>query len=231
MWYNNEKVIFKPIQRCRKGVHINLCLWAECIVVCGILPTGRIFLLPEGGNEMKQKAQIMDSTAISRAMARITHEIIERNQGVSNICLLGVKRRGIPLAAILAQNIERFEGVRVPLGHLDITKHRDDLSEQEKLELAAECHIPCDIRDKTVIVVDDVMYTGRTTRAALEAVFAYGRPQAVQLAVLVDRGHRELPIRPDYVGKNVPTSRNETVEVLLEQIDGETAAYICDTEF
>ena len=180
---------------------------------------------------MKQKAQIMDSTAISRAMARITHEIIERNQGVSNICLLGVKRRGIPLAAILAQNIERFEGVRVPLGHLDITKHRDDLSEQEKLELAAECHIPCDIRDKTVIVVDDVMYTGRTTRAALEAVFAYGRPQAVQLAVLVDRGHRELPIRPDYVGKNVPTSRNETVEVLLEQIDGETAAYICDTEF
>ena len=178
---------------------------------------------------MKQKAQIMDAKAISRAMARITHEIIERNQGVNDVCLLGVKRRGIPLAAMLASNIERFEGVRVPLGHLDITKHRDDLSEQEKLAMAAECHIPCDIREKTVIIVDDVMYTGRTTRAALEAVFAYGRPQAVQLAVLVDRGHRELPIRPDYVGKNVPTSRTETVEVLLEAIDGETAAYICDT--
>ena len=179
---------------------------------------------------MKQKARIMDTTAISRAMARITHEIIERNQGVGDICLLGVKRRGIPLAAMLAQNMERFEGVRVPLGYLDITKHRDDLSEQEKLGLVAECHIPCDIREKTVIVVDDVMYTGRTTRAALEAVFAYGRPQAVQLAVLVDRGHRELPIRPDYVGKNVPTSRTETIEVRLEEIDGETAAYICDAE-
>ena len=179
---------------------------------------------------MKQKAQIMDAKAISRAMARITHEIIERNQGVTDVCLLGVKRRGVPLAAMLASNIERFEGVRVPLGHLDITKHRDDISEQEKLAMAEECHIPCDIREKTVIIVDDVMYTGRTTRAALEAVFAYARPKAVQLAVLVDRGHRELPIRPDYVGKNVPTARTETVEVLLEEIDGETAAYICDTD-
>ena len=179
---------------------------------------------------MKPKAQIMDSTAISRAMARITHEIIERNQGAGGICLLGVKRRGIPLAAMLARNIERFEGVSVPLGHLDITKHRDDLSEQEKSGMTAEYHIPCDIREKTVIIVDDVMYTGRTTRAALEALFAYGRPQAVQLAVLVDGGHRELPIRPDYVGKNVPTSRTETIEVRVEDIDGETAAYICDTQ-
>ena len=179
---------------------------------------------------MQPKAQILDAAGIGRAMARITHEIIERNQGVGGICLLGVKRRGIPLAAMLAKNIERFEGVSVPLGHLDITMHRDDLSEQEKSELAAECHIPCDIRDRTVIIVDDVMYTGRTTRAALEAVFAYGRPQAVQLAVLVDRGHRELPIRPDYVGKNVPTSRNETVAVRLSEVDGETAVYICDTD-
>ena len=179
---------------------------------------------------MKQKAQIMDATAISRAMARITHEIIERNQGVADICLLGVKRRGIPLSAMLAENIQRFEGVRVPLGYLDITKHRDDMTEQEKQHLAEECHIPCDIRDKTVIIVDDVMYTGRTTRAALEAVFAYGRPQAVQLAVLVDRGHRELPIRPDYVGKNVPTARSEQVSVMLQEIDGETGVYICDAE-
>ncbi|MBO5295254.1 MAG: bifunctional pyr operon transcriptional regulator/uracil phosphoribosyltransferase PyrR [Clostridia bacterium] len=179
---------------------------------------------------MKQKAQIMDATAISRAMARITHEIIERNQGVGSICLLGVRRRGVPLAAMLAQNIKRFEGVEVPLGYLDITRHRDDLTEQEKIEKTAECHIPCDIRERTVILVDDVMYTGRTTRAALEAVFAFARPQAVQLAVLVDRGHRELPIRPDYVGKNVPTSRSESVSVRLEEIDGETAVYICDAE-
>ena len=178
---------------------------------------------------MKQKAQIMDATAVSRAMARITHEIIERNQGVGNICLLGVKRRGIPLAAMLAENIKRFEGVEVPLGYLDITKHRDDLTEEQKEDTGAECHFPCDIREKNVIIVDDVMYTGRTTRAALEAVFHFARPQAVQLAVLVDRGHRELPIRPDYVGKNVPTSRNETVAVRLDEVDGETAVYICDT--
>ncbi len=180
---------------------------------------------------MKQpKAQILDATAISRAMARITHEIIERNDGVGRLCLLGVKRRGIPLAEMLAANIERFEGVRVPLGQLDITPHRDDLTEQEKQEITAECHIPCDIRDKTVIIVDDVMYTGRTARAALEAVFAHARPQAVQYAVLVDRGHRELPIRPDYVGKNVPTARTESVSVCVEAIDGETAAYICDAD-
>ena len=179
---------------------------------------------------MKQKAQIMDATAIARAMARITHEIIERNQGVQNICLLGVRRRGVPLAAMLAANIKRFEGVDIPLGYLDITKHRDDITMQEKQETVAECHFPCDIREKTVIVVDDVLYTGRTARAALETVFAFDRPQAVQLAVLVDRGHRELPIRPDYVGKNVPTSRSETVAVRLDEIDGETGVYIWDLE-
>lgn len=179
---------------------------------------------------MKQKAQIMDAAALSRAMARITHEIIERNQGVGNICLLGVKRRGIPLAAMLAQNIQRFEDVEVPLGYLDITKHRDDLTEEQKSDIVAECHIPCDIRERTVIIVDDVLYTGRTARAALEAVFAFARPQSVQLAVLVDRGHRELPIRPDYVGKNVPTSHSELVSVRLEEIDGENAVYICDAE-
>ena len=179
---------------------------------------------------MKQKAQIMDATAISRAMARITHEIIERNQGAGNICLLGVRRRGLPLATMLARNVKRFENIVIPLGYLDITKHRDDLTEAEKSEKSAACHFPCDIRDKTVIIVDDVLYTGRTARAALEAVFAFDRPQAVQLAVLVDRGHRELPIRPDYVGKNVPTSHSETVSVRVSEIDGEDAVYICDLE-
>ncbi len=179
---------------------------------------------------MKQKAQIMDETAISRAMARITHEIIERNRGVGNICLLGVRRRGVPLATMLAENIKRFEETEVPCGYLDITKHRDDLTEEEKRRAVAECHFPCDIRERTVIIVDDVMYTGRTARAALESVFAFARPQAVQLAVLVDRGHRELPIRADYVGKNVPTARSETVQVRLSEVDGRTGVYICDIE-
>jgi len=129
---------------------------------------------------------------------------------------------------MLAENIKRFEGVEVPVGHLDITPHRDDLSRQEKENLEKACHIPCDIRQKTVIIVDDVLFTGRTARAALEAVFAYDRPKAVQLAVLVDRGHRELPIRPDYVGKNVPTSKNEMIAVTVGEIDGENGVYICD---
>ena len=172
----------------------------------------------------------MDEAALTRALARITHEIIERNRGAEEICLLGVKRRGIPLAARLAENIRRFEGVDVPLGHLDITLHRDDLTEADKQGAEGACHIPCDIREKTVVIVDDVLYTGRTARAALEALFAYDRPKAVQLAVLVDRGHRELPIRPDYVGKNVPTSKNEFIAVAVREIDGENGVYICDTK-
>ncbi|MBQ0037855.1 MAG: bifunctional pyr operon transcriptional regulator/uracil phosphoribosyltransferase PyrR [Clostridiales bacterium] len=170
--------------------------------------------------------KIMDESAIRRALARITHEIIERNQGVADVCLLGVKRRGIPLSKLLAENIRRFEGAEVPTGSLDIVRHRDDLSEDDKSALAGECHIPCDITDKNVIIVDDVLYTGRTARAAIEAVFAYGRPRTLQLAVLVDRGHRELPIRPDYVGKNVPTASDERIGVCIAEIDGETAVYI-----
>ena len=174
---------------------------------------------------MKQKAQIMDETGVARAMTRITHEIIERNQGVGDLCLLGIKRRGIPLSRMLHDNILRFEGVDVPIGHLDITRHRDDLTEEEK-KGASACHIPCDVRDKTVILVDDVLYTGRTARGAMEAVFSYARPKAIRFAVLVDRGHRELPIRPDYVGKNVPTSKSERVRVMLKDTDGECGVYI-----
>lgn len=170
----------------------------------------------------------MDETAIARALARITHELIERNKGVSNVCLLGVKTRGVPLAKKLCENIKKFEGIDVPIGYLDITLHRDDLSEREKTVSAGDCNFPCDIRDKTVIIVDDVMYTGRTARAAIEATFSYARPKELQLAVLIDRGHRELPIRPDYVGKNVPTSKSESVAVCLTEIDGETAVYIKD---
>ena len=176
---------------------------------------------------MTRRNQIMDAAAITRSMARITHEILERNNGPANVCLLGVKRRGVPLAAMLAENIRRFEGVEVPLGYLDIAKHRDDLTKEEKESISAECVIPCDIRDKTVIIVDDVMYTGRTARAAMETVFAYERPHAVQLAVLIDRGHRELPIRPDYIGKNVPTAKTEEISVQMQDVDGDTGVYIC----
>ena len=173
---------------------------------------------------------IMDESAMRRALARITHEIIERNRGVESICLLGVKRRGIYLSCMLAENIKKFEGIEVPCGHLDITLHRDDISDADKQGAQQACIVDCDIREKTVIIVDDVLYTGRTARAALEAVFAVARPKAVQLAVLIDRGHRELPIRPDYVGKNVPTSKNELVAVAVSEIDGENGVYICDNE-
>ena len=134
----------------------------------------------------------------------------------------------MPLALILAENIEKFESIKVPVGYLDITKHRDDLSDADKQTLAGECHFPCDITDKIVVIVDDVLYTGRTARAAIESVFAFGRPKALQFAVLIDRGHRELPIRADYVCKNVPTSLSEKVLVRLPEIDGETGVFIAE---
>lgn len=179
---------------------------------------------------MKVKSQIMDELAIRRALARIAHEIIEKNQGVENLCLLGIKRRGLPLARLLAENIERFESVRVPVGYLDVTKHRDDLSDAAKDELAGDCHFPCEIHDTRIILVDDVLFTGRTARAAMEAVFASGRPKLLQYAVLIDRGHRELPIRADYVGKNVPTASSESVRVRVSEFDGEDAVYIVEKD-
>ena len=171
---------------------------------------------------MELKANIMDEDQLLRSMARIAHEIIEKNNGVSDICLVGIKRRGIPLAHFLEENIEKFEGVRVPVGHVDITLYRDDLTKVADDPTTSDCEIPCDLTNKTVILVDDVLYTGRTARAAIDAIFNYVRPKAIQLAVLIDRGHRELPIRPDYVGKNIPTSRNELVAVNLEEFDGKT---------
>lgn len=167
------------------------------------------------------KAQLMDEAAMMRSLARITHEIIEKNRGCDHICLVGIKRRGLPIARILAENIRRFEGVSVPVGFVDISLYRDDLSEITPLPASTGCDFPCDVAETTVILVDDVIYTGRTARAAIEAVFTHGRPKAMQLAVLVDRGHRELPIKPDYVGKNVPTAHNEVVQVRVAEIDGQ----------
>lgn len=177
---------------------------------------------------MKIKSKIMDEIAINRALARITHEIIEKNNGVENVILLGVKSRGVPLSRKLAENIKKFENIDIPVGYLDITLHRDDLSYADKLSSADECHFPCDITDKTVIIVDDVLYTGRTARAAIESVFAVGRPKVLQLAVLIDRGHRELPIRADYVCKNLPTAHSEKVLVRLPETDGEMSVYIAE---
>ena len=171
---------------------------------------------------MEFKAQIMDEAAVQRSLARLTHEIIERNRGTENILLVGIRRRGLPLAQDIAANMEKFEGMAAPVGYMDITLYRDDLSEISSLPDAGDSHFPVAVTGKDVILVDDVIYTGRTARAAMEGVFAAGRPASIQLAVLIDRGHRELPIRPDYVGKNIPTSRDEMISVTVPQVDGES---------
>lgn len=154
----------------------------------------------------------------------MSHEIIERNNGCENLCFFGICRRGVPLAEIIARNIKEFEGVSVPVGKLDITLYRDDLSQPAPDPVVHSNTTELDITGKTVVLVDDVLYTGRTARAAMDALMRMGRPAAIQLAVLIDRGHRELPIRGDFVGKNVPTSRSELVVVSVPEFDGETAA-------
>ncbi|HHZ02840.1 MAG TPA: bifunctional pyr operon transcriptional regulator/uracil phosphoribosyltransferase PyrR [Tissierellia bacterium] len=167
---------------------------------------------------MKIKALIMDEKAIERAVFRIAHEIIERNKGVENIVLIGIKTRGWPLALRLSKKIEEIEGSKVPVFPLDITYYRDDVEKDDRAPLAVQ-KIDYNIKDKTVVLVDDVLYTGRTVRAALDAIVDQGRPKNVKLAVLIDRGHRELPIRPDFVGKNVPTSKSERISVQLAETD------------
>lgn len=175
---------------------------------------------------MQLKSVIMDEAAVLRSMKRITHEIIEKNNGAADIILLGIHRRGMPLASILKENIRDFEGTDVPLGSIDISLYRDDLTLIGDLPETGSTVIPCDLSGRKVILVDDVIYTGRTARAAIEAVFHYGRPDTIQLAVLIDRGHRELPIRPDYVGKNIPTSHSEIVSVMVDEYDGKTGVVL-----
>lgn len=175
------------------------------------------------------KAEVMDATAIDRAMTRIAHEILERNQGCSTLALAGIVTRGAVLAERLAARIREIEGVAVPVGTIDISFYRDDVG----VRLAPELHrtdIPFDVEGRDIVLVDDVLYTGRTIRAAMDALMDYGRPTTVQLAVLVDRGHRELPIRADYVGKNVPTSAAERVRVRLEDIDRTEAVLILEED-
>lgn len=167
------------------------------------------------------KRRIMDEQAIRRATTRIAHEIIERNKGIEGCILVGIKTRGIYLAERLAARIEEIEGSPIPVGEIDITLYRDDLSEKSKNRepVLQGTNIPENINNKKVILVDDVLYTGRTVRAALDALIDLGRPEQIQLAVLIDRGHRELPIRPDFVGKNVPTSRSEVIVARLSEVD------------
>ena len=169
---------------------------------------------------MNLKSQLMDEAQLRRSMARIAHEIIEKNNGAEDVCLLGIKRRGIPLSRLVQADIQKFEGVYLPCGSIDISLYRDDLTRMQEEPRTNACEIPFSVDQKKIILIDDVLYTGRTARAAIEAVFAHGRPQSIQLAVLVDRGHRELPIRPDYVGKNIPTSRHELVAVKVREYDG-----------
>ncbi|MEK7825374.1 MAG: bifunctional pyr operon transcriptional regulator/uracil phosphoribosyltransferase PyrR [Nitrospirota bacterium] len=161
----------------------------------------------------------MDSIGINRAFSRITHEIIERNRGAQDIVLIGIRRGGVDLANHLARKIKELEGIDLTIGELDITLYRDDLSSKKEQPILRKTVIPFDVTDKKIILVDDVLYTGRTIRAALDGIMDLGRPKEIQLAVMIDRGHRELPIRPDYVGKNLPTSRNEVVKVTLDQGD------------
>jgi len=163
---------------------------------------------------------IMLADDIRRTLARIAHEIIERNKTVSDIVLVGIRTRGVPLAKRLASNIKTFENIEVPVGILDISLYRDDLDSRALKPLIGSSNIPTSIENKTVILVDDVLFTGRSVRAALDALIDYGRPKIIQLAVLVDRGHRELPIRADYIGKNIPSSRSEDIRVELMEVDG-----------
>jgi pyrimidine operon attenuation protein/uracil phosphoribosyltransferase len=174
----------------------------------------------------KPSGQLLDASEIRRAVTRIAHEILERNKGAGALALVGIAARGDDLARRLADELKRIEGTDVPVGTLDITFYRDDIGMRAEAPEVHQTDIPFDVSGKTVVLVDDVLFTGRTIRAAMDAVVDYGRPRAIQLAVLVDRGHRELPIRADFVGKNVPTRADELVRVLLDETDGQDAVEV-----
>ena len=169
---------------------------------------------------MEFKAEIMDEASLKRSLVRIAHEIIEKNKGTENIALVGIKSRGVPLAKMIAENIEKIEGNNIFVGELDIKQYRDDLNKPFVKTDDSPLNCGFDVTGKDIILVDDVLYTGRTVRAAIEAIFSLGRPSSIQLAILVDRGHRELPFRADFVGKNVPTSTSEVIKVHLPETDG-----------
>ncbi len=171
--------------------------------------------------ELVQSHILMDEAAINRALIRISHEIVEHNGGLDNVAIIGIQKRGVPLANRIRATLEEIEGVKVPMGILDITFYRDDLSTLSAHPVVHGTDIPFNVNDKKIILIDDVLFTGRTTRAAIENIFDMGRPENIQLAILIDRGHRQLPFRADYVGKNVPTSLSEHIDVEVKEVDGQ----------
>lgn len=193
------------------------------------LREGEAFFIGKGVWQiLKEKAQILDQEQIRRALTRISHEIVESNRGTDRLVLVGIHTRGVPLAQRLAEMIKEFEGVEVPVGMLDISLYRDDLSAVSEQPVVNQTSVPVSVEKKIVVMVDDVLFTGRTARAGLDAIMDLGRPERVQLAVLIDRGHRELPIRADYVGKNLPTSTREIVAVRLQEIDQDERVVILE---
>ncbi len=177
-----------------------------------------------------EKAVIMNASEMNRAIKRMAHEIIEANKGTDNLVILGIQRRGVPLARMLGEAIKSVEGTELPQGALDITFYRDDLSTLGPTPQVSSTEMPFDVNRKIIILVDDVLYTGRTVRAALDVIMDWGRPEAIRLAVLVDRGHRELPIRPDFVGKNVPTSQREIIKVKVKEFDDKAEVVVGEVE-
>jgi pyrimidine operon attenuation protein/uracil phosphoribosyltransferase len=173
---------------------------------------------------------LMSAEDIQRALVRVAHEIVEKNKGAKDLVLVGMQTRGVPLARRLAATIQDLEGISVPVGSLDISLYRDDLSSLSLKPTVHRTDVPVDVTDKQIVLVDDVFYTGRSIRAAMDALIDLGRPQSIQLAVLVDRGHRELPIRADYVGKNIPTSKNEEIKVEIKEVDGEDRVIIVSSD-
>lgn len=179
---------------------------------------------------MRLKANLLDEKAIKRSLIRISHEIIEKNKGVENIVLVGIKRRGYPIANRIAENIKNIEGLEVPVGYVDISLYRDDITEAKDAPMVNSLELGVDVKGRKVILVDDVLYTCRTVRAAIDAIIDAGRPEQIQLAVLIDRGHKELPLRADYVGKNIPTSRSEIVSVEIKELDELDSVKIYENE-
>ncbi len=196
-------------------------VWREAFLVCKESAEVSVML---------DKAEIMDENGIFRAVTRIAHEIIEKNKGVENLVFIGIQRRGVPLARMISKKIKEVEGKEVPVGILDITFYRDDLSMLAEHPVVNGTEINFPVNDKTIVLVDDVLYTGRTVRSAIDAIMDIGRPRMIQLAIMIDRGHRELPIRADYVGKNVPTSKSEVINVKLFDIDKTNLVTISDLE-
>ena len=180
----------------------------------------------KGADKRASWRQIMDADLLRRSLTRIAHEILERNAGVEHLALVGIRTRGEDLTKRICEKIKEIEGNSPPMGVVDITLYRDDLSSSSEQPLVRGTSLPFNVDRCTIVLIDDVLFTGRTIRAALDAIIDFGRPRSVQLAVLIDRGHRELPIRPDYVGKSIPTARKEIVEVLLKEVDGEDGVYV-----